>query len=606
MKKTIKMLMESNLQQENALGNLLAQLELDYQSISQAQDGADEIVPKLIIALLSAYNSFVLIDFKQEDVTNLMALVIDDPITLSQKSILSEDTIKQISSITLEHEDWTRLSFTPEEVARLIEFLKSHNAQNLVAKLRASKLDSYKKLNKKLIDVMQQIYNLNTQNDSNFFVSDIANKMINLESAMTWIKQESQTDQLEKTITKEVVKIIADALNDNNANPTIDRIMVLGYFLESMYPGEAIEQIGKHLAREYIDPDNQAGSALSLVVEQSSDNLPSLGDSVEIVSEYGDEDESNNESISEPTINRNKPVKIELNDKAKQLFSGLLESCADLKVQVTEANDKSGNSPNNQQYLQSMQQTYSTLHKGLFAFGAYFGEDFLDSLPFASTQELELHKANLSNYFSAQENQYKVLLAEKTIDKIAKQLDACEAYLANVINEAVAKLPNHGSQYMQASQFTHQVKLSNYDINQLASDLANQSGTIAETDDYAAHASTKLQAAATSYNAVTQLSKVIRDETIDPEVKLVKFKQTLNQSKIKQAFDTNPDSKVKNFFKKVGYYLANFFSAGLVHAITKGVPLMSTSQSFFHNTRRSLAEYEKQSSRPMPSTRAAM
>lgn len=174
--------------------------------------------------------------------------------------------------------------------------------------------------------------------------------------------------------------------------------------------------------------------------------------------------------------------------------------------------------------------------------------------------------------------------AANIINSMQKDCYECKAHLTSIFTKEAQKLPNKGSQYFQIRE--QGINLKVIDVDRLCKELLNRTGNFAE-DTYYHCASRELIIAAQSYQVIKKFYKILNSDEPNPIKKLENARDEYNNKETKAVLESNPDSKIEKFFKKLGYYLANLVTVGLVHAITQGSPLMSPQQQLSQRTNKS-------------------
>lgn len=181
--------------------------------------------------------------------------------------------------------------------------------------------------------------------------------------------------------------------------------------------------------------------------------------------------------------------------------------------------------------------------------------------------------------------------ATQLIQTITDDCVKCEIYLQKIISQEAKHLPNNASQYNKVEH--NHIKLGEIDVDTLTHDLLNKKGGFAKGGPYDVPISRELKHAAKSYQGLRKLHNIL-DSSQSAVKKINRLQQEYKTKNVQEAFKSNPDPRVKTFFKNVGYYLANFLTAGLVHVLTKGSPIMSEPQKFAKRTKKVLQHAKRE------------
>lgn len=152
--------------------------------------------------------------------------------------------------------------------------------------------------------------------------------------------------------------------------------------------------------------------------------------------------------------------------------------------------------------------------------------------------------------------------AKSFIQAINKECVGSLIYLSDIISQEARKLPVT-SHYLDIDNHFH-IQLNEFDIDRLAYDLVFAKRDFAKGSANQKATSRKLFIAAKSYVATKKLYNILKNERQDPIARLENFRDEYHKKETKTALYSQPDSKVVSFFKKTGFYLANFFSCGVV------------------------------------------
>lgn len=160
--------------------------------------------------------------------------------------------------------------------------------------------------------------------------------------------------------------------------------------------------------------------------------------------------------------------------------------------------------------------------------------------------------------------------------------DKCKAALNKAITKEVLGIPELADKYKTEGETVDVDRL----IKDLENRLAAQEKRLEDPnarqflDKYIPLLTHSLKINIDSYMANERLLKIIDSKEPNTLVKLEKFKKEYESDATNNAFKTNPDGVIKRFFKAYGYLLANVFTLGAAHLITKGSPLHSKQQEF--------------------------
>jgi len=232
------------------------------------------------------------------------------------------------------------------------------------------------------------------------------------------------------------------------------------------------------------------------------------------------------------------------------------------------------------------------LSKGIALFGTLMGGERVDpELGKLDVTEDAISNAEKLVHDSLPSNVEKRSKASNIIKIMEKDCVECETHLRAVISQEASKLPSSGSQYYKVEDSS--IKMGEIDVDKLSDDLTNKTGSFSDSTYYQS-ASRELVVAVQSYQATKKLHDALKSDESNPIKKLENVRDEYNKKETKDAIKSNPDSKVVRFFKKAGYYLANFFTAGLVHALTEGSPIMSPQQKLGKRTREALEVASKE------------
>lgn len=140
--------------------------------------------------------------------------------------------------------------------------------------------------------------------------------------------------------------------------------------------------------------------------------------------------------------------------------------------------------------------------------------------------------------------------ANKIILEMEKNCKACKAHLKETIRNALRNNP----------MWDQQVKIS---VSSFISELHNQDMNI---EGYAALLGTMkedLRVAVDCYKATNVLLSSLNDEKVpSPIQRLCNAKNYYRLTETQNIFQSNPDGKVKQFFKKIGYLFGLLFTIG--------------------------------------------
>ncbi|SRR5579883_2178750 len=201
----------------------------------------------------------------------------------------------------------------------------------------------------------------------------------------------------------------------------------------------------------------------------------------------------------------------------------------------------------------------------------YIMSEFYSGIETVLKRSLKLNGEKIT-----EENGQNIARIEKAITTLKNSTSTCKDILCKIISQEATKLPNHGSQYYLVEE--KNIREGIFDIDQLANDLINRTGKFADST-YASYASQKLETNVRSYLATKKLYATLEDsKEPDPIKRLKNYKHEYSQKETKEALLFNPNPEVKMLFIKIGYYLANVFTFGAVHLLTKGSPIMSPQQ----------------------------
>jgi len=220
------------------------------------------------------------------------------------------------------------------------------------------------------------------------------------------------------------------------------------------------------------------------------------------------------------------------------------------------------------------------LSKGIAVFGTLMGGDRVGSV----LGSLDITEEAISNAEKLIDTSLpypstKLSNATELIEVIEKDCADCELHLHGIILREASKLPGEGSKYYKSEGEGEgkRIIIGEIDVDRLSAELIRKEGNFSN-GSYYEQASKELIVAAKSYQTIKKLHETLKSDESDPVKKLENYKCEYDKPETQQALKSNPDSTVVRFFKKAGYYLANFFTAGMVHILTKGSPIMSPQQ----------------------------
>jgi hypothetical protein len=229
--------------------------------------------------------------------------------------------------------------------------------------------------------------------------------------------------------------------------------------------------------------------------------------------------------------------------------------------------------------------------KGLAAFANLINDNFVHV-------EMDKHQKELDNEQKRSKN---AVTIEKTKPFITDYLPSTEEekleyYVLelthdlficrnNVAREMMEEVKHHPA---GADYFKVEGGKEKFLVGRLISDI---------TDQIFINPSPSLKLNVASFEATKKLAKTLdtpQNKPMEkPSVKIKKFKNVFDSHSVKTALESNPDSAVARFFKKVAYLLANFFSACTVHCATNGSLLFSHQQKLKAKAAEMLIEAEE-------------
>jgi hypothetical protein len=128
-------------------------------------------------------------------------------------------------------------------------------------------------------------------------------------------------------------------------------------------------------------------------------------------------------------------------------------------------------------------------------------------------------------------------------------------------------------------------KSINNNVDKFADDLINNTAEFMNESHYI---SRDIMIHAKSLKTVQALKETLQSDEPNVTKKLEKFRDIYDKPETRNILLLNPDSHVKEFFKKAGYFLANVLTLGTVHAITKGSTILSPQQKLNRDLRENM------------------
>jgi hypothetical protein len=156
-----------------------------------------------------------------------------------------------------------------------------------------------------------------------------------------------------------------------------------------------------------------------------------------------------------------------------------------------------------------------------------------------------------------------LIIEHNNNNKIIQQMEIdcieCERHLRQTLSEEASKLPGEGVQY-QYDKDSNALQTGTFDLNRLPDEVTQQKGDFAKGKIYYNSASSKLIAAAHSYQAVKRLHQTLNSSQEPSAIKrLENYRKEYGKKETQVALKFNPDSVVKRFFENAWYHLVKFF-----------------------------------------------